>query len=140
MMKRAFLLLVVLGIAVGIGVAGTLYKRTTEPFKGYDGAEQFVTIQPGSGSRTIGQRLIEAGVIRDDATYRAALWRSGRARSLQASTERGSTLSLNTASSERAICSCWAYALGKAERCTRWAATVIGRSGQPGICFRPGIV
>ena len=32
----------------------------------------------------IGQRLIEAGVIRDDATFRAALWRSGRARSLQA--------------------------------------------------------
>jgi UPF0755 protein len=84
MMKRAFVLLVVLTVLVGIGIAGTLYKRTTEPFKGYDGAEQFVTIEAGSGTRTIGQRLIEAGVVRDDATFRAALWRSGRARSLQA--------------------------------------------------------
>ena len=31
------------------------------------------TIEPGSGTRTIGQRLIEAGVIRNDATFRAAL-------------------------------------------------------------------
>ena len=61
-----------------------LYQRTSEPFKGYDAAEQFVTIEPGSGTRTIGQRLIQAGVIRDEATFRAALWRSGRARALQA--------------------------------------------------------
>ena len=71
-------------VIAAVGVAWTLYKRTSEPFKGYDGAEQFVTIEPGSGTRTIGQRLIDAGVIRDDATFRAALWRSGRARSLQA--------------------------------------------------------
>jgi UPF0755 protein len=82
--KRAFLILVVLAVIAGIGVAVTLYRRTSEPFKGYDGAEQFVTIEPGSGTRTIGQRLIEAGVIRDDLTFRATLWRSGRARSLQA--------------------------------------------------------
>ena len=61
-----------------------LYQRTSEPFKGYDAAEQFVMIEPGSGTRTIGQRLIQAGVIRDEATFRAALWRSGRARALQA--------------------------------------------------------
>ena len=83
-MKRAFLILVALAVIAGIGVAVTLYRRTSEPFKGYDGAEQFVTIEPGSGTRTIGQRLIEAGVIRNDVTFRASLWRSGRARSLQA--------------------------------------------------------
>ena len=83
-MKRAFLILVVLVVIAAIGVAGTLYTRTSEPFKGYEGAEQFVTIEPGSGTRTIGQRLIDAGVIRNDATFRAALWRSGHARSLQA--------------------------------------------------------
>ena len=43
-----------------------------------------MTIEPGSGTRAIGQQLIKAGVIRDDVTFRAALWRSGRARSLQA--------------------------------------------------------
>ena len=83
-MKKAFVILVALAVIAGIGVAGTLYKRTSEPFKGYEAAEQFVTIEPGSGTRTIGQRLIEAGIIRNDLTFRAALWRSGRARSLQA--------------------------------------------------------
>ena len=83
-MRRIFLILIALTIVAGIGVAGMLYKRTSAPFKGYEGAEQFVTIEPGSGTRTIGQRLIEAGVISNDATFRAALWLSGRARSLQA--------------------------------------------------------
>ena len=83
-MKRAFLFLVALGVLAAAGIGGTLYKRTSEPFKGYEGAEQFVTIEPGSGTRTIGQRLIAAGVVRSDAIFRAALWRTGRARSLQA--------------------------------------------------------
>jgi UPF0755 protein len=74
----------VLTIAAGAGLAGLLYKRTSEPFKGYEGTEQFVTIPPGSGTRTIGQRLIQAGVVRDSVTFRAALWRTGRSRSLQA--------------------------------------------------------
>jgi UPF0755 protein len=82
--KRLFLILFVLGIVAAAGVGWLLYTRTSEPFKGYDAPEQFVTIEPGSGTRTIGQRLIEAGVIRDEPTFRAALWQSGRARSLQA--------------------------------------------------------
>lgn len=83
-MKKALLTLVVLALVAAMGVAAMLYMRTSEPFKGYDGAEQFVVIEPGSGTRNIGQRLIQAGVIRDDATFRAALWRSGRARTLKA--------------------------------------------------------
>jgi UPF0755 protein len=84
MIKRAFLVLLAVAVMTAGGLGWTVYKRTSEPFKGYDAAERFVTIEPGSGSRTIGQRLIEAGVIRDDATFRVALWLSGRARSLQA--------------------------------------------------------
>jgi UPF0755 protein len=83
-MKRALLLLVLLALTAAAGVAGTLYKRTREPFRGYDAAEQFVTIEPGSATRTIGQRLIAAGVVRDELTFRAAVWRTGRARQLQA--------------------------------------------------------
>lgn len=83
-MKRLFLVIVVLAVFAALGVGVVLYQRTSEPFKGYEAAEQFVTIEPGSGTRTIGQRLIQAGVIRDEATLRAALWRSGRARALQA--------------------------------------------------------
>ena len=84
MIKRAFVFLVVLGVLAAAGFAFTLYRRTSEPFKGYEGAEQFVTIDPGSSTRTIAQRLIGAGVVRDDATFRAALWQTGHARSLQA--------------------------------------------------------
>lgn len=83
-MKRAILLLMALAVIAGAGVAGLLYSRTSEPYKGYEGGEQFVTIEPGSGTRTIAQRLIDAGVVKDSATFRAALWRTGRARSLQA--------------------------------------------------------
>jgi len=83
-LKRLFLLLLVLAVFAALAVAGVLYQRTSESFKGYEAAEQFVTIEPGSGTRSIGQRLIQGGVIRDEATFRAALWRSGRARALQA--------------------------------------------------------
>jgi UPF0755 protein len=82
--KRISLLLAGLGLIAGVAAAVLFHARATEPFKGYAAPEQFVTIEPGSGSRTIGQRLIEAGVIRDAAAFRLALWRSGRARSLQA--------------------------------------------------------
>jgi UPF0755 protein len=83
-MKRAFIFLVVLGLVVVAGLAVMLYQRTNEPFKGYEGPEQFVVIEPGSSARAIRARLIDAGVIRDDLTFRAAVWRTGRAKSLQA--------------------------------------------------------
>ena len=83
-MKRAFIALIVLVMLAGAAAALMLYRRTSEPYKGFDAGEQFVVIEPGSSTRGIGERLIAAGVIRDDVTFRAALWRSGRARSLQA--------------------------------------------------------
>ena len=57
-MKKAFLLLVVLAIVAAAGVAGMIYKRVNEPFKGYSGTEQFVTIEQGSSSRTIAQAAL----------------------------------------------------------------------------------
>lgn len=83
-MKKTLIALIVLTLAAVAGVSTMLYQRTSEPFKGYDEAELFVTIEPGSGPRVIGKQLIDAGVVRDEATFRAALWRSGRARKLQA--------------------------------------------------------
>ncbi|MEO8164857.1 MAG: endolytic transglycosylase MltG [Betaproteobacteria bacterium] len=77
-------LLAILAILAAAGIGVTLYKRTSEPFKAYEAAEQFVTIEPGSSTRTIGQTLIASGVVRDDLTLRAALWRTGVARSLKA--------------------------------------------------------
>ncbi len=77
-------LLAILAILAAAGIGVTLYKRTSEPFRAYAAAEQFVTIEPGSSTRTIGQTLIASGVVRDDLTLRAALWRTGVARSLKA--------------------------------------------------------
>jgi UPF0755 protein len=82
--------LVGLGVLLAIvaGIAGawgwTIYQRAQEPFRGYTAAEQFVDIESGLGSMAIGRRLVEAGVVRDELTFRVALWRSGRARELKA--------------------------------------------------------
>jgi peptidoglycan lytic transglycosylase G len=82
--KRAFLFLIALVVVASAVLATMLYRQTSQPFKGYEGDEQFVTIEPGSSTRTITQRLIAAGVVKNDVTFRAALWRTGRARNLQA--------------------------------------------------------
>jgi len=88
---RAFLFLLVLLLIAGAGVGTTLYRRTNEPYKGYAEAEQFVEIAAGSSTRAIGESLISTGVIRNRATFRAALWRTGAARDLKAGTYRFDT-------------------------------------------------
>lgn len=75
----------VLAIVVGVLVAGrVLWMRIQDPYQGYSEAEQFIDIPSGAGSTAIGRRLVEAGVVRDDWTFRAALWWTGRSRDLQA--------------------------------------------------------
>ena len=70
---------------VGAGAAaGLLYLRVSQPYRGFAGPEQFVEIPPGAGSLPIGERLVTAGVVRDLATYRTALWMSGQGRHLRA--------------------------------------------------------
>ncbi len=83
-MLRAFAWLLVIALVAATGVGFTLYTRTNEPYKGYDASEQFLEIEPGSSSRGIGAKLIDAGLIRDSTTFRAALWRTGLGRSLKA--------------------------------------------------------
>ena len=82
-MKKLAVVLLVLLLLAGT-TAYLLEARVNEPFRGYGGPEQFVEIPAGVGSRTIGERLISAGVIRDEMTFRIALWRSGDARRLKA--------------------------------------------------------
>jgi UPF0755 protein len=86
-MKRALTWFVVLLLlaAGGAALAGrTVWSRLHEPYKGYEGAEQFVTIPPGAGAGEIRSRLLEAKVVRDDFTLRAALRWTGSARALKA--------------------------------------------------------
>jgi len=81
--KRLLLLAVLFALAAGAG-AWVVYQRVQQPFRGFDGPEQFVEIAPGTGASTIGARLAEAGVVRDARTFRVALWLSGRGRELKA--------------------------------------------------------
>ena len=82
-MKKLALLLIAIVLTAG-AAAVWLYHRASEPYRGYTADEQFVEIPAGAGTRAIGDRLVAAGVIRDAATYRLALWLSGKARHLRA--------------------------------------------------------
>jgi len=77
------ILVVLVGAAIGIG-AFMVSARIHESYKGFDAAEQFVDLPPGTGTAAIGRRLVEAGVMRDLFTFRAALWWTGRGQALQA--------------------------------------------------------
>jgi UPF0755 protein len=83
LLKYLLIFVVIVAVLGGLAAyfgAGRLY----EPYKGYETAEVFVEIAPGSGPVSIGERLVEAGVVRDAVTFRGALWVSGRARDLKA--------------------------------------------------------
>lgn len=73
-------------LAGGLAAFGArlLYDRADEAYRGYDGAEVFVDIRPGTSTREIGRLLVASGVVRDETAFRTAVWRSGRDRGLQA--------------------------------------------------------
>ena len=81
--KRVFWLLLIVALIVGAG-GWWIYSQTIEPYRGYSEPEVFVDIPAGSSPATIASRLDEAGEVRDTRTFQAALWISGRSRSLRA--------------------------------------------------------
>jgi UPF0755 protein len=86
-MRLLFKLLVVLVVLAAIAGGAAYYfgaQRLYAPYRGYTANEQFVDVTSGAGPNTIGQKLIDAGVVSDPLTWRAALWVSGRSRDLQA--------------------------------------------------------
>jgi UPF0755 protein len=83
-MKRVVLIVFGVVIVLAAAAAVWLLVGAEQPYKGYTSAEQFVEIPPGSGPSAIGRRLTEAGIVRDQQSFRVALWRSGQARRLQA--------------------------------------------------------
>lgn len=82
-MRRLILVLVALS-ALAAAVAGFYYARADERYQGFAGTEQFVEIMPGTGSRAIGLALAQAGVVRDEPTFRLAVYLTGTARELKA--------------------------------------------------------
>ena len=76
---------VIVLLAAAAAVAAWLgWKQLHEPYQGYTGPEQFVTIRQGASSSEIGRQLATAQVVRDPGLFRAALWWTGRGRSLKA--------------------------------------------------------
>ena len=87
-MKRTIVRLVwavvLAGLVTGLVAARSVWTRIHTPYQGHTETEQFIDIPSGSGPAAIGRRLVEAGIVRDAWTFRAALWWSGRARELKA--------------------------------------------------------
>ena len=83
-MRRILLVVIAILVVAAAGAAVWLLVGAEKPYKGYEGAEQFVEIPPGAGPAQIGRRLTASGVVRDSISFRAALARSGQARRLQA--------------------------------------------------------
>jgi UPF0755 protein len=82
-MKKIALVLLLLVVAA-LAAVWLIERRVHAPFRGYQTAEQFVDLPPGAGSRAIGDRLVDAGVVADPLTFRAALWATGQGRHLKA--------------------------------------------------------
>ena len=82
-MKKLLLSFVLIVTSAGVA-GGWFYLRAQQPYRGYEGSEQFVEIPPGASSIAIGERLVAGGVVRDLPTYRLTLWQSGQGRRLKA--------------------------------------------------------
>ena len=79
-------------IAIAIGVLAWRARSQAEaPYRGYPGDAQFVDIPAGLAPRAIGARLVAAGVVRDELTFRVAVWLTGHARDLKAGEYRFTT-------------------------------------------------
>ncbi len=81
---RRFIFVLVAVAALLAAVAGVYYARVDEKYQGYSGADRFVEIAPGTGSRAIGRALVDAGVVRDEWTFRLAVFLTGTQRQLKA--------------------------------------------------------
>jgi UPF0755 protein len=88
---RRLIFVVVAVAALAAAVAGVYYARVDEKYQGYTGTERFVEIAPGTGSRAIGKALVDAGVVRDQWTFRLAVFLTGTQRELKAGEYRFTT-------------------------------------------------
>ncbi len=83
-MKRLLLAATALVLVLALGAAGWIYVQVHRPYKGYQAAEAFVEIAPGSSPQSMGRTLSAAGVVVSPTAFRAAVWMRGAGRRLQA--------------------------------------------------------
>jgi UPF0755 protein len=81
---RKLLVAIVILVLLIAGVSWTAYQRVTTPYRGFTAEEVFVELPPGSGVRTIANRLADAGVVPDALSFRLAARLAGADRRLQA--------------------------------------------------------
>jgi UPF0755 protein len=81
---KRFVLLLLLVLVVAAMAAGVwVTRKVSAPYAAFSG-ETFVEIPQGESTIGIGRRLVAAGVIRDELTFRLAVRWHGRGRSLKA--------------------------------------------------------
>ena len=80
----AFIFVIVVVVGVGVFAATMMWTRITELYKGYRSTEQMVEVPSGASAAEVRRRLVEAGVVRDDLTARAAIMWTGKAQQLKA--------------------------------------------------------
>jgi UPF0755 protein len=72
-------------VLLAVLAGGFWVSRSLEqPYRGFTGSEVFVEIPEGSGIASMGRRLADAGVVRHETLFRAAVWWRGAGRRLQA--------------------------------------------------------
>ena len=85
--RKLFAIIVLVAVLAGGAAAVALWlgwERMHEPYLGYAGPEQFVTIRQGASSAEIGRQLFDAQVVSDARLFRVALWWTGQGRNLKA--------------------------------------------------------
>ena len=75
---------VLLLLLAAMGIGYWFYSGVQRPYQGFEGAERFVDIPPGTGTAAMARRLADAGVVRSPEAFRLAVWMKGSGRRLQA--------------------------------------------------------
>lgn len=75
---------VLLLLVAAMGIGYWFYSGVQRPYQGFEGAERFVDIPPGTGTAAMARRLADAGVVRSPEAFRLAVWMKGSGRRLQA--------------------------------------------------------
>ena len=81
---RLAIVTVALGAVAAAGGLWWMWHLVQAPYVGFTTPEQFVDVPPGTSTAGITRRLVDAGVVADTWTFRAALWWTGQARALKA--------------------------------------------------------
>ena len=80
----AFILLFVAVVGGAVFVGVFMWVRITDPYRGYSDTELYVQVPTGAGTAEIGRALVDSGIVRDNMTFRAALYWTGASRMLKA--------------------------------------------------------